>query len=227
MKLAKLAIISIGEKFRDDYLDEGNSLKNIFKKILFQRTINKACSEEPELAKLAFEVTDRVNRLQEQQADLDTLLNDYADSVSDTFLAVCPELTEPYLRVYRALARWTYYVDILCDFEEDCKKDAYNPLRKGGYTSLTAYLSDNYLYLLEKNREISREVLNSLEAVRSDRLEWTALYKIIAYSLNRVVPAILRGEDVTFHYFKELFKNRRRLREERRMIARKRKYEQG
>lgn len=221
LKLAKLSLITFGEKFRDDLIDEGG-FKNLLKKILFQRKVKKACAEEPTIALLAYEGTERINRLQEQNADIDTLLNTYADAAAKTLCAVA-DVKENYLRLFRSLARWTYFVDILCDYDEDCKKDQYNPLRREGAASLDEYLSKNYHALLLKNREIAHEVHDALTGCRTERTEWDILFKVIAHSLNTVVPNILTGTDVAFHYFKELRRNRKRMIEERKAIE-KRKY---
>ena len=224
LRLAKLSLVTFGEKFRDDMIDEGG-FKNFLKKLLFQRVVNRAGNEEPLLAKIAFEGTEAINRLQEEQAGVDALLSSYGDSVDATFRAL-GVTEERYLRLFRALGKWTYFVDILCDFDEDCRKGQYNPLKSEGIDTLDKYLSVNYASLLEKNREIGHEVYDALLAIRADRPEWEVSHKIILHSLNTVVPRILKGEDVTFHYFKELLRNRRLLAEERRIIKKKRKHEQ-
>ncbi len=222
-KLARLSFITFGEKFRDDMLDEGG-IKNFIKRLFFQKKIRKACAEAPELARLAYEGTEAINRLQEQGADLDALLDRYADAMEDTVSAL-EEIKPEYIRLFRALARWTYFVDILCDYDEDAEKDQYNPLRKQGYLTLQEYFAHNYYSLMNKNREIAHEVHAALEGCRTDRPEWDALFKIIVYSLETVVPNILKGTDVTFHYFKELRRNRQRIAEEKKAMRKKRDYE--
>lgn len=219
LKLAKLSLITFGEKFRDDLIDEGG-FKNRLKGWLFGKKVKKACAEEPEIARLAFEGTERINRMQEQNAEIGALLEAYADAMEQTVLAVC-DVKKPYVRLLRSLARWTYFVDILCDYDEDCKKNQYNPLRKEGVNTLQDYLAANYYDLFLKNREISHEVYDALTACKSDRPEWDVLFKIIVHSLNTVVAGILRGEDVTFHYFKELLRNKKRISEEKKAIKKR------
>ena len=222
-KLARLSFITFGEKFRDDMLDEGG-IKNFIKRLLFHRKVRKACAEAPTLARLAYEGTEAINRLQEQGADLDPLLDRYADAMEDT-VSELAEIQPEYIRLFRSLARWTYFVDILCDYDEDAEKGQYNPLRKEGYLTLKEYFAHNYYYLIEKNREIAHEVHASLEGCRTSRPEWDVLFKVIVHSLETVVPNILKGEDVTFHYFKELGRNRKRIAEEKKSIRKKRNYE--
>lgn len=222
-KLARLSLVTFGEKFRDDMLDEGG-IKNYLKKILFQKKVRKACAEDPELARIAYEGTEAINRLQAENADIDPLLNRYAIAMQDTVLTIA-DVKEEYLRLFRSLARWTYFVDILCDYDEDAAKGQYNPLRKEGYPTLAEYFHHNYDYLLAKNREISHEVYAALMGCRTSRPEWDALFKIILHSLETVVPNILKGKDVTFHYFKELRNNRKHIAEEKKALAKKRKYE--
>ncbi len=223
LALARLSLVTFGEKFRDDMLDEGG-LKNFIKKILFAKKVRKACAEAPDLAKIAYEGTEAINRLQEENADLDPLLDRYALAMADTVSAIAP-VKEEHLRLFRALARWTYFVDILCDYDEDARKKQYNPLCKSGYPTLNEYFAHNYYDLLQKNREISHEVHAALMACREDRPEWDVLFKVITYALETVVPNILKGKDVTFHYFKELRRNRKRIEQEQKDIEKKRKYE--
>ena len=222
MKLARLALISFGEKFRDDMLDEGG-IKNFIKKFLFEKKVRAACLLEPEIARCAYEGTERINRMQDANAEIDALLSEYALVTEETISAVAP-LSEPALRLFRALARWTYFVDILCDYDEDVKKDQYNPLRQEGICTVEEYFSANYHYLLLKNREISREVCDALKGCKKDRPEWDVLHKVLLHALNTVVPNILEGKDVSFHYFKELFRNRQRITEEKNNIKKRNAY---
>ena len=42
-------------------------------------------------------------------------------------------------------------------------------------------------------------------AVRDDSAVWNTLFKIIVHAIDNVLPAAIGGEDVSFHYFPDLF----------------------
>ena len=59
----------------------------------------------------------------------------------------------------------------------------------------------------QENKKLADKIYELLLKIRDDSIEWITLYKIVINALDNVVGEILAGQDVKFHYFKELFKN--------------------
>lgn len=130
----------------------------------------------------------------------------YGDLLPKNVAEITP-ISDQIAELYRQLSRWIYFVDVLCDYNKDFKSGAYNPLKKADCPTIADYFNKYYVYLTEVNRQISDALYGSLMATKNDSAEWIVLYKIITHSLNTVVPTLLGGGDVSFHYFRELRKN--------------------
>lgn len=205
LKVADLSLIAFGEKIRDDVIDGDTARANLMN-LFFGRNVKRAQKAQPEMHRIFFEGTNDINALQAQGADLDTLLNTYGE-LSANVINACVQLTPEFKEFFVALARWMYYVDILCDYDEDYKKNASNPLRQEGLPTLQDYFTHNYVFVMNKTREIEERLVAALNAIHNDSNEWTVLNKIVSHAVNRVVPAILMGDDVKYHLLRELTQN--------------------
>ena len=151
LRHARLSYIAFGEKIRDDIMDE-NSKRAAFMKFIFGKQIESAKEREPELQRIAFEGTNRINELQRQNADLDTVLSVYGDMMAETFSAFA-DIDERFVRLYRNLARWTFYVDMLSDYDDDYKEGSYNSFKTEDCKTISEYFDKHWAYLIEKNKE--------------------------------------------------------------------------
>lgn len=209
MRLARLSFIAFGEKIRDDCLDgitvQAKTLKRLFGKI-----IENCRQSEPELAAIARRGTDEINLLQSQGADVESVLSVYGRAMADTFSLFSP-LPDEAKDFYFALAEWTFFVDMLCDYDEDFKKGAPNSLRDESCPTLSRLFDVKYDLICGQNKRIADKLVKGLDALNDGSYEWEALYHIIIYALNNVVSGTLSGKDMSFHYFKEFFKNRKNM----------------
>ena len=205
LKHARLSYIGFGEKIRDDIIDD-NSKKAAFMKLLFGKQIESANQKEPELWRIAYEGSNRITELQSQNAELDEVLDVYGDMMAESF-ARFADLPEPFKRLYRNIGRWTLYVDMLSDYDDDYKNGSYNSFKREDSKTLSEYFDKCWHYVIEKNREIGGALMDSVMEIQDGSVEWTVLYRVVGYALDTVVPRLLAGEDVRFHYFKEFFKN--------------------
>lgn len=204
-RFAYLTLIAFGEKVRDDALD-GNKTRAFFVNSLFKKQFAQAKEKYPTLAKLSFESTDEVNRLQDGGEELFTVLNAYGATASELFREM--GISDPrFLEVYAAILVWTFYIDMLCDYEDDYKEKAYNGFYDAECPTLEKLFDKHYAFILESNLKISKRIVNALNAINDDSMEWKIVYRVMEYSLNTVAFNLLEGKDVKFHYFKELRKN--------------------
>lgn len=219
LRIADLGLIVAGEKIRDDLLD-GNRVKAHVADLFYRARVRAACRRESELARIARKGTDLINTLQNEHASLDAVLDGYADMMADGFALFGP-LEERYLRVYRAMARWTFFVDMVADYDEDVAKGQNNSLIVDDSPTIADYFSRHYGFLYEKNRAIACELHDAVEAIRADNAEWCILDLVINHALDTVMPDILQGKNVKFQYFHELHKNWRRARQTRAYLKKK------
>ncbi len=204
-RFAQMTLIAFGEKFHDDELDnQGRGL--FFAKLLFGRSIRKARESQPKLFEINRAGMDKINALQEQKADVFEVLGAYGDVLYESFRELGVEQPE-FLSIFKNIAEWTFFVDMICDYEEDYKNKTYNAFYDEDCKTLKEVFDKKYAEILRVNTNLSNRIINSLNAVNNDSIEWKIVYRILEYSLNTVVLNMLEGKDVKFHYFKELRKN--------------------
>ena len=203
LKLARLSLISVGEKFRDDRIDSG-SLKTKIISAPLKGAIEKAKAAEPEIAKGSFEGTERINELQNANAPLSEIFAAYGDMAAGSFsrfLDMTPETEE----LVRSVSEWNFFMDMLCDYDDDYKSGSYNGFKREGLSTFSEYYDKNYLEFSEIANAVTQRLTRALFAVRDDSKTWNTLFKIVMHALDTVLPSAILGEDVGFHYFKDLF----------------------
>ncbi len=222
LRIASLSFIAFGEKIRDDMLD-GDSARARFLQLVFGKAIAAAKEREPEMARIAYEGTELVNVLQKKGAGLDEVLSAYGDMTVGSF-KLLTELDERYVELISRLAEWTFFVDMLCDYDDDVREGKPNTFYVEGCETLDDYLDTHWYLVYKKNKELTERIKEVLHSIYNGSNEWYAVYKVVGYALDTVVCAILTGGDVKFHYLRELKKNMHNDVEEKRKF-RKRKRE--
>ena len=203
IKFANLSLISVGEKIRDDRIDK-NDFKTKVTSAVFSRAIDKAKAAEPDLAKGSFEGTDRINALQDGGAPLESVFSAYGDMAAESFshfLSMTKETEE----LVRSVSEWIFLVDMVCDYNEDYERGTYNGFKTEGLATFSEYFNIHYKEFLSIAGAVTDRMIAALMAVRDDSRVWNTLYKIIIYASDTVIPAAIRGEDVEFHYFSDIF----------------------
>ena len=203
LKVARLSLISVGEKIRDDQIDR-NSLKAKIGSLLFSKKIEKAKLAEPVIAKNSFDGTEKINELQNANERLEKIFAAYGDmaaiSISE-FIKMTPQTEE----LVRSVSEWIFLVDMICDYDEDYKNGTYNGFKKEGYPTFAEYFDNHYASFLEVVNKMSDRLVSAIMAVRDDSSLWNTLYKIIIHAVNTVIPNAILGKDIEFHYFPDLF----------------------
>ena len=222
MKLARITLIAFGEKIRDNKIDGDHKFQTALIELFAGKAIRNAQQSEPEITEISRQGNDKVNELQESGADLHTVLDAYGKSVADIF-ATFEGITPDAVALIKAIAEWTFFVDMLVDYDEDFKENKVNSFRKEDCPTLQEYFNKNYAYIMEQNKRVSSAIMKPLFAIQKDNDEWKALYHILTHALNTVVPSLLVGDDVTFHYLKEVSDNFMDAEREKRLFNRREK----
>lgn len=225
MRFVRGILVAIGEKMRDDRLD-GDKLKANILKLMVGKIIKKAQDAEPELARVTYDGIERINRLQESEVAVLDLLSAYGETMADSLRCI-GEVPQEYEELQKAIAAWTFYVDILCDYDEDYKANKFNPLKRAEYPTLKTLFNKEYAMLFELNRTICGRVVAALNATKNQSTEWYAVRGILTHAMTNVVPDILDGKDVKFKYFRELTKNMRAMKKSRKRFDEAEAYAHG
>lgn len=203
LKLARLILISVGEKIYDDELD-GSGLKTKLLPAPLLKAIRQAREAEPELALCARQGTERLNRLQDAGAPIFQVFSVYGDMAVDSFSQFM-ELTPETKELFRALSEWIFLVDMVCDYGDDYKNGTYNGFKTEGLPTFADYYDKHYMEFAQIANTICNRFTQALWAVKTDSAVWNTLFKICIHALDTVLTKAILGEDVSFHYFKDLF----------------------
>ena len=222
MRFVRGVLVALGEKMRDDKSD-GDGGKATLLKLMAGKIIKKAQEEEPELSRVTYEGIERINRLQDGGAGITELLDAYGETMADSLRCI-GEVDSIYEQLQKAIAAWTFYVDILCDYDEDFSDGKFNPLKKDDAPTIENLFDTEYAMLYNLNREVCGRVVDALNACKSDRTEWYAVRGILVHAMTTVVPDILDGKNVKFKYFHELTKNLRAMKKSRKRFDEADKY---
>jgi hypothetical protein len=213
IKLARLSLISFGEKIRDDEMDNGRGFKTGLVSLPLAKALREAREAEPKMAKDSYEGTERINRLQNANAPLHEILGAYGDMSVTSFSEFFP-LTPKTEELIRAVSEWNFLVDMVCDYDDDYKNGTYNGFKKEGVPTLSAYFDRYYEEFSAVANRISDRFVVALTAVRDDSVVWNTLFKICIHAIDNVLTSAVLGEDVAYHYFREVFA---RMKENRRL----------
>lgn len=203
-RLANMTIIVFGEKIRDDEID-GNKLRAGSMNMLFRKTVVNACAAEPEMARIAREGTDRINRMQEAREDVFEILDVYGRMLADMFQCIAP-MEEKYQKVFRSIAKWCFYIDMLYDYNKDYKENAYNGFRTEGCKTIRACFDANYLTFIKSNQRVTEELREAIHEVNDGSMEWRILNKIIDHALGSTTLLLLSTRKEKFDMYWEFFK---------------------
>ena len=203
-QLANMTIIVFGEKIRDDEID-GNYIRAGGMNMLFRNTVIKACAAEPEMARIARESTDRINQMQDARADVFEILDVYGQMLVDMFQCIVP-LEEKYQKIFRSIAKWCFYIDMLYDYNKDYKENAYNGFRIEGCPTIRECFDTNYLLFIKSNQRVTDELRQAVHEANDGSMEWKILNKIIDHALGSTTLLLLSTPKEKFDIYWELFK---------------------
>ena len=203
LKFARLSLISVGEKLRDDHIDK-NNLATRTVCLPLAKAIKRAKADEPEMAKSSYAGTERINELQNSGAPLTDIFSAYGDMAYASFSRFV-EMTPETEELVRSISEYNFLVDMVVDYNDDYKSGSFNGFKKDGHPTFSDYYDSYYLEFNAIASKVTDRLLSAVMAVRDDSTLWNTIFKIVSYAIDHVLPSAILGEDVGFHYFKDLF----------------------
>ena len=202
--LAVFTLAVFKSKFDDDVKDE-NSFNAKFLLNLFKKKFHKAQTSHEALFTLVCTTLSKISDYETLNISFEEILEIYGEMVAKMFSVVSENIPEDYLLVMKAVAKWEYFMDMLLDYDDDYKKGAFNPIIDKRYKTLQEYISDSvhYLYISDFYNKLFAELNGSVDKIKSDRIEWKIVKKIVTIATGTTFYKILRGEFKTNAYFKD------------------------
>ena len=210
--IADLSVIGFYIKVRDNETD-GDKLKARCAKLLFGRLFKKVLSEHGTVYEEAYKLIQEMDRVQKEGAPIDVVLSKYAEAMEYGFRASF-KVEEKYYKCINRIARWILLIDMIDDYDSDKKKGRVNSLLREDADTIQEYFEKYYWEFIPLVRGEMEELKKALDDVYSQKTEWVVVNKILRHSMATLVPNILSGKDVAFHYFSNTCTKNKRMVEE-------------
>ncbi len=221
LKFARLSVIAFGEKIRDDRLDN-NDMRSRVLSFVYKKLLLDAKENEPESYRISYEGTTRINELQDANAPLEEIFAAYGNMAADSFATIA-KIDDAHLALIRALAEWTFFVDMVCDYADDYRSGSYNGFRTEGFATFPEYFDAHYNEFAAVEEKISGKLVSAVFAIKDNSTLWYIIHKIIVSAVSTVIPSLIKGEDVTYHYIRELIGQCKTMKQEQRLIRESKK----
>ncbi len=176
----------------DKLLDGGKKKYKLFR--FFFRKVFKAQDEkEKQLDEKATAKMQALEALEKQNLDLDTYLEYYGDSVLMCIREYYPALPAPYARLIGLIAKWTNYMDMLEDYDEDRVEGAFNPLICEEAPTLNDYVAKRWRDIRDVIYPMTEEMNVLLAQIRPKEYskDWEVLAKVIKLVIPHTTKKIL------------------------------------
>ena len=200
--MADLSLIGFAVKVKDDETD-GDGKRAFIARLLFKKLLKRATTRHRELFEKSYATIVEMDRLQREKAPIEVCLDLYANTMAEGFRYFFTEMEEKYLRLIRAMARWIFLIDMIDDYNKDVKNGAVNSLYREDSPTVQILFQKHYYELIPLVQKVGGELNDALNAVECDMVEWVVLHKILGHSLATLVPGILEGKDMKYHYFRD------------------------
>ena len=216
--IADLSVIGFAVKVKDDETD-GEGKKAFIANLFFKKLMKKTVERHRELYEKEYASILELDALQRENAPVEEVLKLYGKTMEDAFHYFF-DLEEKYLRVVNALARWSFLIDMLDDYNKDVKSGSVNSFYREDSPTLQTLFEKHYYEVIPVIQRVSGELHQALEAVSCLKTEWIILNKILGHSLATLVPDILAGKDVQYHYFRDTVATWKKVKEKRKLRKR-------
>ena len=220
--IADLSVIGFAVKVKDDQTD-GDGKKAFIANLFFKKLMNKTVNAHRELYDREYASILELDRLQRENAPIQDVLNIYGNTMEDAFRSFF-DLDEKYLRVVNALARWSFLIDMIDDYNKDVKNGAVNSFFQEDSPTVQTLFEKHYYEFIPVVQKVRDELYESVQEIACEKTEWIILHKILSHSLATLVPDILTGKDVRYHYFRDTVAAWKRIKDKRKF---EKKYEKN
>lgn len=199
--IADLGIIAFAIKVRDN-IEDGDKFKAFIGNFFFGRLFKRTVEQYKDLYDREYADIRELDELQKRNASVEEVLECYGKSMENAFVYFF-DLEQKHRTLIRLLARWTLLVDMLDDYEDDYKTGANNSFKSPGCKTIGELMEQRYYEIVPFIRAECDRLSAAVQDVACGKPEWYVLDKIVSHALATVIPGILKGEDVRYHYFRD------------------------
>ncbi|MBO5223657.1 MAG: hypothetical protein J6C23_04005 [Clostridia bacterium] len=198
--IAELSLIGFYIKVKDNETD-GDKAKAFWAKLLFGRLMKKTVENNKEVyAKSDADIV-KMDTIQQAGAPIEEVLSAYADAVVNGFRRYF-DFDEKYFDCIRRISRWVLLIDMFDDYNEDVKRNLPNSLKREGCNTLSELFDKYYWELIPLVRKEIEGMKEALYNICDGSTEWIVLNKILRHSMATLIPDIINGKDISYHYFR-------------------------
>ena len=220
--LADLSVLGFAIKVKDNRAD-GETFKAFMANFLFGGLCKKTEKKYTDLFAHCDASIAEMDRMQAAGAPIGDVLSAYAATMEYAFRQFF-KAEDKYFTLINLIARWTFLIDMVDDYDEDVKKKRVNSLIRPDSPTRDVLFDKHYTELLPFFRAEEEALRDAINAIRCEMPEWLVLHKILRHSLATLIPDILCHEDVRFHYFRDTYLRCRKAKAEKRI---NKKYEKN
>lgn len=187
-KVAAVNILLAAEKMSDDITDE-RSFKAAAGAFVYRKTIQKASRDYPQIhqaIRQGYGAIVEAEKKNQTVLEIGDLFADMMVAVLDAGFAV-PDLVRNYVR---EISRWLYFIDALDDYDEDLKKNRFNPIAVPG-TTFREYLADSYPQVQALLQSLYAKHTGLIAQLEDGTAEGEILSSILKNSIPSVTSLVL------------------------------------
>ena len=198
--IADLSILGFVIKTRDNE-EDGDRAKAALANLLFHKLFKETIASNREAFEASVETIGRMDKLQRENGPIEEVLALYGLSVENSFRYYF-DTEDRYFHCINRVARWTFLLDMIEDYDLDVKRKRPNSLFREDSPTLADLFNKHYFELIPFFRKEMAELKDALLAIKNETTEWVVLNKLVRHSMATLIPDVLNGKDISFHYFK-------------------------
>ncbi len=187
-KVAAVNILLAAEKMSDDISDE-RSTKAAAASVIFHKSIRKAGQDYPRIRQAIREGYAAIVEAEKEKQNVLQIGERFADMMVSV-LDVGFDVTETVRSYVREISRWLYFIDAVDDYDEDLKKNRFNPIAIPG-TTLRCYLVEHYPQLQQMLQSLYANHNTLIAQLQDGSGEGEILSSILKNSIPSVTSLIL------------------------------------
>ena len=201
--IADLSILGFVIKARDNAAD-GDRAKAFVANLLFHKLFEEAIAANKSLFEASCSTRGKMDELQRKNAPIEDVLALYGLTMENSFSHFF-DVDASYLKCINRLARWTFLLDMIEDYDDDYRLGRPNSLIVNGIPTISELFDKRYYDLIPFFQKEINELKGALLEIKNDSTEWVVLNKLVRHSMATLIPNVLNGKDISFHYFQNTY----------------------
>lgn len=188
-KLAAITVLLAAEKMNDDINDEG-SISAFIGRLLFKKQIKNAKIRNPELYAIISDGYRKIMIDEKENKSVIDIGNRFANMMCELIKLLDNSIDSALLYV-NFISKWLYYIDALDDYDEDIKKDRFNPLVMKN-VSFEKYANEYYTTVQKDLQNIFSDFKILKKSLGNNSVENQLLLNVISDTIPTITYNILK-----------------------------------